>query len=67
MFDKVKDMASNAGQYKDMLQGINFPASKDELVAQLQQKGADSGMLDKVKGASKEQFDSPDDVMNAIK
>ncbi|MBA2276741.1 MAG: DUF2795 domain-containing protein [Chloroflexia bacterium] len=60
-------MVSDAGQYKDLLQGISFPASKDELVAQLQQKGADSGMLDKVRGANKEQFDSPDDVMNAIK
>ncbi len=69
MFDKVKDMASQAGGGGDMmqqLQGINFPASKDELVSQLQQKGAEGGMVDKVKNAATDRFNGPEDVMSAV-
>ena len=67
MFDKVKDMASNFGQYKELFQGIDFPASKENLLAQLQEKGADSGLLDQVRDANQEQFNGVDDVLNAIK
>jgi hypothetical protein len=69
MFDKVKDMASQAGGGGDImqqLQGINFPASKDELVSQLQQNGAEGGIVDKVKNAATDRFNGPEDVMSAV-
>ena len=69
MFDKVKDMASQAGGGGDIiqqLQGINFPASKDEVVSQLQQNGAEGGIVDKVKNAAMDRFNGPEDVMSAV-
>ena len=69
MFDKVKDMASQAGGGGDImqqLQGINFPASKDEVVSQLQQNGAEGGIVDKVKNAATDRFNGPQDVMSAV-
>jgi hypothetical protein len=69
MFDKVKDMASQAGGGGDImqqLQGINFPASRDELVSQLQQNGAEGGIVDKVKNAATDRFNGPEDVMSAV-
>lgn len=71
MFDKAKDMASNLGggdmaKYQQYLQGINFPASKDEVVSQLQQQGAEGGLVDKVKGAATDRFNGPEDVMGAL-
>ena len=69
MFDKVKDMASQAGGGGDImqqLQGINFPASKDEVAGQLQQNGADSSMVDKIKNAAMDRFNGPEDVMSAV-
>lgn len=69
MMDKAKDMMSQAGGGGDMmqqLQGIKFPASKDELVSQLQQKGAEGGMVDKVKNSAMDRFNGPEDVMSAV-
>jgi hypothetical protein len=69
MLDKAKDMISQAGGGGDImqqLQGINFPASKDEVVSQLQQNGAEGGMVDQVRNAATERFNGPEDVMAAV-
>lgn len=69
MFDKVKSAAGNLdiSKYQDLLQGIKFPCSKDELITQLKQKGSDPQVIDAVKNAGREQFGSVSDVMGALK
>lgn len=64
--DRLKDMAGNAGGIGDMLKGISFPIQKDELVSQLEQKGAPSQITDKLKGDSTDQFQNQDDVMSKV-
>ena len=64
--DKANDLMSSGGldsQVKD----INFPAGKDQVLRQLEQKGVPSQVLDRVRNADTSQFDSADDVMSTVK
>jgi hypothetical protein len=62
--DKVNDlMGSGLG---DQLKGINFPASKDEVLRQLEQKGVPSQVLDKIRDVDTSQFDSVDDLKKKV-
>ncbi len=65
--DQATDMAADFGQYTELFQGIDFPASKEDLLAQLQEKGADSGLLGQLQGTNQGQFNDITDVLNAIK
>ena len=49
------------------LKGMNYPASKDELVSTAEDNGADDDLLEQLRGVSKSQFTGPDDVMEALK
>jgi hypothetical protein len=66
--DNLKDKAGDAmsGGIGDQLKDINFPASKDEVLRQLEQKGVPSQVLDKVRGADTSQFDSADDLKSKV-
>jgi fumarylacetoacetate (FAA) hydrolase family protein len=66
--DKFKDKASDmmGSGIGDQLKDINFPASKDEVLRQLEQKGVPSQVLDKVRGADTSQFDSADDLKSKV-
>jgi hypothetical protein len=68
MMDNLKNKASEmmGGGLDDQLKDINFPASKDELVSQLEQKGVPSQILDKVRGSSTSQFNNVDDVKKQV-
>ncbi|MBA2290579.1 MAG: DUF2795 domain-containing protein, partial [Chloroflexia bacterium] len=56
MFDKVKNAVGNAGDLdsigdiKQYSEELRFPASKHNVVSQLQTKGADEDLLSKVRG-----------------
>lgn len=65
--DQVTDMASNFGQYTELFQGLDFPASQDELIAQLQERGADSGVINQVMETHQGSFNSAEEVFNAIR
>jgi hypothetical protein len=65
--DKLKDMAGDFSGLQGQLQDISFPASKDEVLRQLEQKGVPSQVLDKIRDVDTSQFDSVDDVMSKIK
>ncbi|HYH12022.1 MAG TPA: DUF2795 domain-containing protein [Thermomicrobiales bacterium] len=65
--DKLKDMAGDFSGLQDQLKGIDFPASKDEVLRQLEQKGVPSQVIDKVRSADTSQFDSVDEVMAKVK
>lgn len=64
--DKVKDFAANQGNLKDKLQGMHFPASKNDVLNQLEQKGVPSQIIDKLKNVDTSQFQSVDDVMSKL-
>jgi Protein of unknown function (DUF2795) len=65
--DQATDMAANFGQYTELFQGLDFPASQDELIAQLQERGADSGVINQIMETHQGSFNSVDDVLNAIR
>jgi hypothetical protein len=67
--DQMRDMAGNmpsAAQVRDMLKDIKYPASKDELINQLQQKGVPSQAIDMLRGINAQQFTGPDDVISKV-
>ncbi len=70
MFDKIKGKVANAtgggdvGALKQHLQGINFPASKDEILSQMQSNGADEGLLAKVRNIAQDHFSDQNDLLS---
>ena len=48
------------------LKGVDYPASKDDLVSSAQSNGAPSEIVDQLRGMSKDSFDGPNAVVEAI-
>jgi len=48
------------------LGGMNYPASRDELVAKAEQNGASDEVLEPLRSLPRDEFDGPDDVMEAL-
>ncbi|MGV0111621.1 MULTISPECIES: DUF2795 domain-containing protein [unclassified Arthrobacter] len=44
------------------LGGVDYPASRDDLVKHAEDKGADASVLDTLKNLPDREFDSPTDV-----
>lgn len=65
--DKIKGMMGDSAGLQDQLKDINFPASKDEVLRQLEQKGVPSQVIDRVRDADTSQFDSAEEVMAKIR
>lgn len=67
--DKMKEMAGNmgSGQIKETLQGMHFPANKDQVINELQQRGVPSQVTDQLRKIDTKQFSSADDVMSKVK
>ena len=53
-------------QVQKHLKGMTYPASRDDLVAKAEENGADEDLLERLRGASEQQFTGPDDVMEAL-
>ncbi len=66
--DRIKDMASgfNPADLQKYVQDVNFPISKDDLMSQIQGKGAPSDMVDKIRNSDMAEFNGPQDVMSAV-
>ena len=45
------------------LQGVNWPADKEQAASQAESNGAPQGVLDKIKNLGGGQFDGPQDVI----
>lgn len=65
--DKIKGMMGDSAGLQDQLKDINFPASKDEVLRQLEQKGVPSQVIDRVRDADTSQFASAEEVMAKIR
>jgi len=51
---------------QDLIGDLKFPASKDQIMSQLQQKGAPSQVTDKLKNLDISQFSSVDDLRSKL-
>ena len=54
------------GQLQQLLPNVNFPATKDEVLSDLQSNDAPREVLDKVRNSSKETFNSADEVLQTV-
>jgi hypothetical protein len=66
--DRHKNLGNQFGgdQVKEQLQGIQSPASKDEVIRQLEQKGVPGMVTDKLRDLDTSQFDSADEVVAKV-
>jgi hypothetical protein len=59
-------MAVSAADLEHAIKGVNFPASKDELIKQANSNNADSSVVSVVKDLPDEKYSSPIDVSKAF-
>jgi hypothetical protein len=59
-------MAVNPIQLQKYLSGIDYPAKKQDLIERARQKGADDNVLQTLKSLNREDFNSPNDVSEAL-
>ena len=48
------------------LKGVDYPASRDDLVAAAQSNGASGDIVSALENIGRDSFDGPDDVMEAL-
>ncbi|GAA4283309.1 DUF2795 domain-containing protein [Brevibacterium daeguense] len=56
----------NPIQAQKFLSGIDYPASRDDLVKKAEQSGADDKVMSALKGLEDRKYDSPADVSKGI-
>jgi len=65
--DRMKNAATaQLTNVDDLLKGIQFPASKDDVLNQLQQRGVPSQVLDKVRNANTDRFTNPQELKSLL-
>jgi hypothetical protein len=57
----------DVGQLQQYLQGVNFPAQKEELASNAESNGAPQNVVDGIRNAAQDQFNSQDEVLQAVK
>ncbi|WP_065961450.1 DUF2795 domain-containing protein [Curtobacterium sp. UCD-KPL2560] len=58
--------APNPIQVQKYLSGIDYPASKDDIVSKAEQEGADGDVLDALKNIPDRDYDAPTAVSKAV-
>lgn len=58
-------MATNPIQLQKFLGGVEYPATKDQLVEHAKQQGADEDVLSTLQRLPADDFNSPNDVSEA--
>ena len=59
-------MDVNPIEVQKYLGGIDYPANKDEIVSTAESNDAPQEIIEALQQADAEQFDGPDDVMEAL-
>ena len=54
------------GQLPQHLPNVNFPASKEEVLSDLQSNDAPQEVVDKVRNSGKDNFNSADEVLQTV-
>ena len=57
---------ANPIQVQKFLSGMDYPASKDEIVKHAKSKGADENIMDTLEQLPEEDYETPADVSKAI-
>ena len=57
---------TNMGNLQNLIGDLKFPASKDQILSQFQQKGAPRQVTDKLKNLDISQFTSADDLKSKL-
>jgi hypothetical protein len=60
-------MAPSVTDVQKALKGAEYPASKEDLVDLAESNGADDDVIQALRDADAEDFDGPDDVMEALR
>jgi len=55
------------GQLQQYLPDVNFPASKEEVLSNLESAGAPNEMVEQVKNAGADTFSSADEVLQSVR
>ncbi|HEX8101441.1 MAG TPA: DUF2795 domain-containing protein [Solirubrobacteraceae bacterium] len=58
--------AFNPIEVQKHLKGVDYPASKDDLVSTAEGNGAPSEVVEQLRGMGKDSFDGPSAVVEAI-
>ena len=53
-------------QLQQLLPNVNFPASKDDVLSDLQSNDAPQEVVDQVRNSSKDTFNSADEVLQTV-
>ena len=54
------------GNLQRHLQGINFPASKEEVASNTESNGAPQDLVTHIRNSAMERFNSPEEVLQAV-
>ncbi len=57
----------DVGQLQQYLQGVNFPAPKEEVASNAESNGAPQNVVDGIRNAAQDQFNGQDEVLQAVK
>jgi hypothetical protein len=49
------------------IQGIDYPASRDEVASTAEGNGAPDNLVQKIRNANRERFDNPNQVLQAVR
>lgn len=57
----------DVGQLQQYLQGVNFPAQKEEVASNAEGNGAPQNIVDGIRNAAQDKFNSQDEVLQDVK
>ena len=60
-------MDFNPDDAQQYLDGVEYPASKEDVIAAAENNGAPDTMIQMLGGLSRPEFDSPEDVMSDLR
>jgi hypothetical protein len=63
---ELVDLGSS-GDMRQYLQGIDFPAGKEEVAARAEENGAPQDLVRQIRNVPAERFDSPEEVTQAVR
>jgi hypothetical protein len=54
-------------EFQHYIQGIDYPASRDEVAATAEGNGAPGNLVQKIRNANRKRFDDPNQVLQALR
>ncbi len=56
----------DAGTLLQYLPGVRFPAEKEQVASTAESNGAPQDLVEKIRGASRQRFNGPDEVLQEL-